>query len=252
MGMDEFDSIHAVGALADPVRRDLYEYVVAQLDAVGRKQAAEAVGTPQHTAKFHLDRLVEEGLLSVEYRRLTGKTGPGAGRPSKLYRRSDAQIEVSLPGRQYDLMGGILAAAVERNDSPAMQEALKTVAHAAGQSTGEAYRDATPIPDPALTEIADALADHEFEPVSMGDVVRLRNCPFDHLAKDHTQLVCGVNHNYVQGVVDGLGCRCAHASLEPESGYCCVTIREGRPADEKPSTDSSAASSTGCGCQRHD
>lgn len=240
--MDEFDSIHAVGALADPVRRNLYEYVVAQHEAVGRKQAAEAVGTPQHTAKFHLDRLVEEGLLAVEYRRLSGKTGPGAGRPSKLYRRSGAQIEVSLPGRQYDLMGGILAAAVERNDSPAMQDALKSVAHAAGLSAGEEHRAAFPVTESALFEIADALADHEFEPVIADDVVRLRNCPFDHLAKDHTQLVCGVNQNYIQGVVDGLGCRCAHASLEPEAGYCCVTIREGAVAGP----------ASACGCQRHD
>lgn len=256
--MSEFDSIHAVGALADPVRRNLYEYVVAQHEAVGRKQAAEAVGTPQHTAKFHLDRLVEEGLLSVEYRRLTGKTGPGAGRPSKLYRRSDAEIEVSLPGRQYDLMGGILAAAVERNDSPEMQHALKVVAHAAGQSAGDAHRTAHPDPEPALTEIADALADHEFEPVITGDVVRLHNCPFDHLAKDHTQLVCGVNRNYVQGVVDGLGCSCAKAHLEPEAGFCCVTVRRGEGTEPGAHADAVGAGSaasdttTGCACQRHD
>lgn len=265
--MSEFDSIHAVGALADPVRRELYDYVVSQHDAVGRKQASEAVGTPQHTAKFHLDRLVEEGLLTVEYRRLTGKTGPGAGRPSKLYRRSDAQIEVSLPGRQYDLMGGILAAAIEQHDSPEMQRALDTVAHAAGVSVGEAHRTATPEPQAsALVEIADALADEDFEPVVEPTAVRLRNCPFDHLAKDHTQLVCGVNQNFVQGVVDGLGCGFAHARLEPEAGYCCVTIREGAPAGSVvapaasaaigvsstsvPSTDP-AAEAGDCSCQRH-
>lgn len=240
--MNEFDSIHAVGALADPVRRELYDYVVSQHDAVGRIQAAEAVGAPQHTAKFHLDRLVEEGLLSVEYRRLSGKTGPGAGRPSKLYRRSEAQVEVSLPGRQYDLMGGILAAAVERNDSPDMQQALKTVAHAAGMSAGEAHLQTSPSSaTSALSEIADALSEADFEPVVDGDVVRLRNCPFDHLAKDHTQLVCGVNENYVQGVVDGLGCACAHASLEPEAGFCCVTIREGQAVGE----------ASACACNRH-
>lgn len=238
--MDEFDSIHAVAALADPIRRNLYDYVVGQYEGVGRKQAAEAVGTPPHTAKFHLDRLVEEGLLSVEYRRLTGKSGPGAGRPSKLYRRSDAQVEVSLPGRQYDLMGGILADAVERNDSPEMQNALQTVAHAAGRSAGEAHRVAFPSHAPTLTEVADALSDREFEPVVSGDVVRLRNCPFDHLARDHTQLVCGVNQHFVQGVIEGVGCPCAHASLEPETGYCCVTIREESAAGSPESNVNSA------------
>ena len=57
---------------------------------MGRDQAAQGVGVPTHTAKFHLDRLVDEGLLEVEFRRLSGRTGPGSGRPAKLYRRSDA------------------------------------------------------------------------------------------------------------------------------------------------------------------
>src|SRR5262245_38638769 len=88
-----------IGALADAVRRALYEYVVAQPDPVGREQAADAAGVALHTAKFHLDRLVDEGLLDVEFRRLGGRSGPGAGRPAKLYRRSARQWAVSLPSR---------------------------------------------------------------------------------------------------------------------------------------------------------
>ena len=87
----------SIGALAEPVRRALYVFVVAQHDAVSREQAAEGVDVPLHTAKFHIDKLVEEGLLDVEFRRLTGRTGPGAGRPSKLYRRSTRELSVSLP-----------------------------------------------------------------------------------------------------------------------------------------------------------
>ena len=94
-----------IGALAEPIRRALYEYVVAQPEPVGREQAAQAVGVPGHKAIFHLDRLVEEGLLAVEYRRLGGRTGPGAGRPSKLYRRAEREWSVSLPPRRYDLVG---------------------------------------------------------------------------------------------------------------------------------------------------
>ena len=78
---------------------------------MSREQAAEGSGCPAHTAKFHLDRLVDEGLLDVEFRRLTGKTGPGAGRPAKLYRRSGREIALSLPQRSYDLLSTILAQA---------------------------------------------------------------------------------------------------------------------------------------------
>ena len=104
----------SIGALAEPVRRALYVFVVAQRDPVSREQAAEGVDVPLHTAKFHLDKLVDEGLLEVEFRRLTGRTGPGAGRPSKLYRRSARELSVSLPERRYDVVGRILAAGVDR------------------------------------------------------------------------------------------------------------------------------------------
>src|SRR6478672_192412 len=104
-----------LGVLADPVRRALYRFVAAQRGPVSRDQAADGVEVPRHTAKHHLDRLVDEGLLVTEFRRLTGRTGPGAGRPAKLYRRADTELEVSVPERHYDLAGEVLADAVERS-----------------------------------------------------------------------------------------------------------------------------------------
>ncbi|HEU5454429.1 MAG TPA: helix-turn-helix domain-containing protein, partial [Nocardioides sp.] len=107
--------VTTLGALADPVRRALYRFVSDQDEAVSREQAAEGVEVPRHTAKFHLDRLVDEGLLVTEFRRLTGRTGPGAGRPAKLYRRSAREVSVSLPHRRYDLAAEVLADAIERS-----------------------------------------------------------------------------------------------------------------------------------------
>ncbi len=115
--MEDFVAqVTGVGALAEPARRSLYRYVVAQPRAVSRDQAATGVGLPRHTAKFHLDRLVADGLLDTEFRRLPGRRGPGAGRPTKFYRRADRQFAVSLPERSYELAGQVLAAAVERAD----------------------------------------------------------------------------------------------------------------------------------------
>ncbi len=104
-----------VGTLAEPVRRRLYQYVVAQPEPVSRDEAAAAAGVPRHTAKFHLDRLVAEGLLVTSARRLTGRTGPGAGRPPKLYRRTSAEVAVSLPERHDDLAGRLMARAIDRS-----------------------------------------------------------------------------------------------------------------------------------------
>ena len=129
---DAARTLGGIGALAEPVRRALYECVVASAEPLGREQAAEAVGVPLHTAKFHLDRLVDDGLLDVEYRRLSGRTGPGAGRPAKLYRRSAREFAVSFPPRHYDLAGQILADAVDRaGDGAALDSALSEAAQRA-------------------------------------------------------------------------------------------------------------------------
>lgn len=223
--MDLAAQASGIGALADATRRLLYEYVVAQRDAVGREQAARALSLPAHTASHHLDRLVEGGLLVAEYRRLSGRTGPGAGRPSKLYRRSDREITVSLPPRRYDLVGAILAAAVEQaGTGTPLAEALADSAHREGEVLGRAAgADAAD-----LHALSATLAGQGYEPHVTDDEVVLVNCPFDALAQRHTALICGVNQSFVQGVADGLGCADVAARLEPEAGHCCVRARRTR------------------------
>lgn len=213
-----------IGALADGTRRALYEYVVAQPEPVGREQAARAVGVPVHKASFHLDRLVGEGLLETEYRRLGGRRGPGAGRPSKLYRRGDREFAVTLPARRYDLVGDILAAAVTRAAAGTdLDTALTETARVEGAGLGAAARGRAAED---LSGLAEVLATQGYEPrVGAGDVV-LANCPFDTLADKHTDLVCGLNQHFVQGVADGMGCHRARARLEPAPDRCCVVVRE--------------------------
>jgi predicted ArsR family transcriptional regulator len=222
----------AIGALADPVRRRLYD-VVAGHDGVGREEAAREAGVPLHTARFHLDKLVEEGLLSVDHRRLTGRTGPGAGRPANIYRRCGTEVAVSLPARAYELVGRVLAAAVERTlAGTPLAEALADEARATGRRDGAAYAGA----GGELERTADVLARRGFEPADDGseDALVLRNCPFDALAREHTALVCGVNRDYVGGVVDGLGCVRTEARLDPAPGRCCVRVVETASPGSRP------------------
>ncbi len=207
--------VTAVGALADPTRRALYRYVVARPVPVSRDDAAAAVGVPRHAARFHLDRLVAAGLLDVEFRRLSERRGPGAGRPSKLYRRSARQLDVTLPPREYDLAGRILAAGVEestRTGGPV----LDAVARAAAE---EGRRIGGTDPGPP----SDVLARHGYEPRVEGDRLVLGNCPFHALAADHTALVCGMNLHLLTALLDALG-TAAGARLDPEPGRCCVVV----------------------------
>jgi predicted ArsR family transcriptional regulator len=222
--MDLASQASGIGALADGHRRALYEYVVAQRDPVGREQAATALDLALHTASFHLDRLVEEGLLDVEYRRLTGRSGPGAGRPSKLYRRADREFAVSLPPRRYDLVGDILAAAVSRAaGGRPLEHSLAECAREQGVEIGDAAEGVES--EASLPAMARVLAGQGFEPQVEDEVLTLRNCPFDTLAAKHTELVCGLNEEFVQGVADGLGRTDVRACLEPEPGWCCVKVQ---------------------------
>src|SRR3954466_14107882 len=113
MAEDRSAQVAAVAALAEPTRRRLYEYVGRRPHPVSRDDVAGAVGVPRPTTAFHLDRLVADGLLDVHYERRSGRTGPGAGGPAKLSRRSAGSVEVSLPERHYDLAGDLLAAALD-------------------------------------------------------------------------------------------------------------------------------------------
>ena len=214
-----------LGALADPVRRALYRFVADQPGAVSRDQAADGIDVPRHTAKFHLDRLVDEGLLVTEFKRLTGRTGPGAGRPAKLYRRSRKEVAVSLPSRRYDLAGDVLADAVERSlGGTAMDVAVRDAATDAGTRAAEAAG----TPDPRASElerVAGVLAPFGYEPKVDGDLL-LKNCPFDRLATDHTDLVCGMNLAFVDAVAEGLGCTRVRPELDPDPQRCCVRVRE--------------------------
>lgn len=219
--MDLAAQAASVGALAEPIRLALYEYVAARGEPVGREEAATALDLAPHTANFHLDRLVEAGLLATEYRRLGGRTGPGAGRPSKLYKRAEEQVAISLPDRKYDLVGHILASGIERASGGA--DPAATAGEAAAELGRAIGAEAAPGDVAAFTKV---LADHGFEPRVDGDTVLLANCPFDTLARSHTELVCGLNRSFVQGVADGIGCDVS-ACLAPEPGMCCVQGRIG-------------------------
>jgi predicted ArsR family transcriptional regulator len=216
------DEIEAIAALADPARRRLYELVAAAREPVGREEAAARADLPAHSARFHLDRLVEDGLLEVEYRRLTGRSGPGAGRPAKLYRRSGREVAVSVPPRSYDLVGAILADAVARSlHGEELAEALASAARERGRTVATAYDDAAGT---ELERTAGVLAGEGFEPAMDEGELCLRNCPFDALAREHTALVCGVNLDFVGGVVEGLGCEHATPRLDPHEDRCCVVV----------------------------
>lgn len=207
------DPVEAVATLGDGVRRALYDFVVDQGRAVTRDEAAAAVGVKRPLAAYHLDRLARQGLLDVSYARPEGRSGPGAGRPGKLYARAATEIGVSLPPRQYEVPARLLAEAVDGSRSEATLAALHHAARRSGEELAAGVTD--------RASMLAALRSRGYEPYEDGDGgIRLRNCPFHQLAASHTELVCGMNLALLEAVAVA-GTR---PVLDPRPGECCVAF----------------------------
>jgi predicted ArsR family transcriptional regulator len=214
----------SVSCLGDRVRGRLYAFVSGRSEPVGRDEAAAAVGIGRALAVYHLDKLVESGLLTASYRRPPGRGGPGAGRPAKVYARSGGEFMVTVPPREYELAARLLVQAVAADYSGRARAALHDAARQLGAACGERYRaDRGQCADnPTL---AAALSEYGFEPCQDAvGLVRMRNCPFRRLAELQPEVVCQMNLALIQGLVAGLGADNLHPVLDPEPGPCCVTI----------------------------
>jgi predicted ArsR family transcriptional regulator len=217
--------VESVALLDEPMRRALYDWVVAQHRPVGREEAAHALGITRALATFHLDRLAAGGLLDADYRRLNERRGPGAGRPARVYWRADREVSVSLPTRRYELAARTLAEALER-DAGAATIAAHSAGFAAGRRLGERMRREEGRRSPVVT-LRRALTEQGYEPADPDEtrVIRLRNCPFHALVEEHRPLVCGMNLAMAEGLSDAIGDRLPYRPvLDPQPGRCCVAF----------------------------
>lgn len=216
--------VNAVAALADPLRRRVYDLVCRSVEPLGHDAVATALDVPRSTAAFHLTRLAAEGLLDVETRRLGDRTGPGQGRPAKLYRRAAKDTAVELPRRRYELAGRIMSEAIAAAapERAAVLDALRTAAASAGTRLAESADD-----------LGDALDRAGMEPFADGPDLVLGICPFHALAAEHPEVVCTLNHSLVCGMAAGVGDDPGRVRLDPGSGRCCVRISGGAPAAQR-------------------
>ena len=212
--------ISVIAVLDDSVRRRLYDYVSARGEGVSRSEAAQAAGVGRTLAAFHLDRLAEAGLVEVTFARPAGRSGPGAGRPAKLYRRAAAEHHVSVPPRDYRTAAELLAEVV---DLTGAEPELQRSARRRGAASGRAARRQAPgQPDDDL--VTGALTAQGYQPYRDGDDVRLRNCPFHVLASSHPPLICGMNLALLEGLLEGAAVPGLSARLDPRPGECCVVL----------------------------
>jgi predicted ArsR family transcriptional regulator len=235
----------AVGALVDPVRRALFDIVRRARHPMTREQAAEAGAISRSLAAFHLDKLVDAGLLRAHYDE--GERPKGRGRPPKVYAPVDDAVIVAIPERRYELVGQILADAIAE-DPDDVSAAARRGARERGRRTGAALAAARRSPRRPLRARSDVssravgddldlacrtLSDLGFEPEAEPDqtepdqtepTIVLHNCPFHRLAVRQPELVCGLNQAFVAGLLAGLGTDHLSARLVPRAGHCCVEV----------------------------
>lgn len=221
------DSIEAIALLDEPNRRRLYDLVASARAAVGRDEAAEALGMSRELAAFHLDRLADAGLLVTEYRRRNGRTGPGAGRPAKLYRRSTGELSVSLPPRRYARAAEAMATALESLGRRG-KGAVEPIAHRQGLAEAGRVRaaDSPAASEGDLVDVFQA-AGYAPERDPVDGAIVLRNCPYDALVAGHRDLTCSMNVAWAEGVVEGIGAS-MKVEFAPAPDRCCVVLRPDR------------------------
>jgi predicted ArsR family transcriptional regulator len=222
--------IARIEVLGDPVRRLLYNLVTEGApEPLSREQVAAAAGIRRALAAFHLDKLVASGLLEPVYRRLSGRSGPGAGRTAKLYRRSQRTIEISLPERRHELLAGLLVQVLAEAPEGATFQRARDLGRDLGRRLGEQARESlgTAIGRPRLQEvISNVLAKLGYEPRrGPQGALRMHNCPFQPLAQQYRSTVCQINLALQGGLIEGLkAAPRLQAELTPTPGWCCVTI----------------------------
>jgi predicted ArsR family transcriptional regulator len=219
-------AIHAVAALDDALRGGMYAFIRAARRPITRDEAAAAVGISRKLAAFHLDKLVDAGLLQARY-----EPAGRVGRAPKVYEPTDTDIRITIPARRPDILAEILVEAVlTETPTETARDAAIRVASRHGETLGAAERSRSRPGrlgvERALTLTENMLAHHGFEPARTGPAcVRLRNCPFHPLAAGAPELVCAINHAFLSGFLGGLRAGNVEAALEPRAGECCVELR---------------------------
>ena len=215
--MNQLTAIAAAAALHDPLRRRLLDLVESSASAVTRDAAAEGLGVSRNTVAFHLDRLVDAGLLLVDYEKANRRAGPGSGRPAKTYTRAPGEFTVSVPERHYDLMGDLLAGAIAAAAvAPVGGSVLATLRSTAAAAGTEAGR--------AAGSFSRLLEQTGYDAVSGSNGTTLVNCPFHALARQHTEVVCTANHSFLCAAAEATGVDPEKVLLEPDPAVCCVRI----------------------------
>ena len=204
---DEFGAAVAAvtSAFGDPTRRDIFVLVRAHPEGLRAAEVAADFSLHPNVARHHLEKLASGGYLVVELSR-----NESAGRPSKVYRAANVDTHLSFPPRRDDLLGTLLARALERLPRDEAKALAEEVGYeyglglAANMEPGDGHRSVKA----AVASVADALTAHGFaaHAEARGGSLALvsEHCPFGEAAQRYPHVLCAVDTGMVRGMLEGL------------------------------------------------
>ena len=213
-------------AFGDPTRREIYLFVKGRSDGAKAAEVAEQFQLHPNVARHHLEKLAAGGYVGVELVR-----HETAGRPSKRYVATERDTHLAFPPRRDDLLGTLLARALERlpvEEAGALAEQVGYeygVAIAARMEPGEGHRSVKA----AVASVADALTAHGFaaHAESRGKSLTLvaEHCPFGEAASKYPHVLCAVDTGMIKGMLHGLygDTQPIIEQSRPGGGAHCVT-----------------------------
>jgi predicted ArsR family transcriptional regulator len=229
------DRLEAVG---DPELRQAFLLVRARPGPITADEAAAALGVHRNVARARLERLREAGLVLVSFERRTGRSGPGAGRPAKLYAVAPELTPIEFPDRHY---GALLPLLIESMPQRDRQRRLREVgASFARELLGAAHVRPARTVERGLQRVCVAvgkLGYHASVESVDGDEASIATatCPLRPLVRsspDAAAVDRGMWSGLVAGAIEGVRAAdvvCTTEDCSVDDAPCRVRIRLVRP-----------------------
>jgi len=207
---DEFSAAvtSVTSAFGDPTRRDIYLLIRDSAEGVTAGEVAEHFDLHPNVARHHLEKLTGGGYLTVAIGRVDGARA--AGRPSKRYRASEHDHSLNFPPRRDDLLGTLLARALQMLSPEQAEELAEAVGFDYGRNLASrmAPSEGQRSVKAALATVAEALTAHGFaaHAESRGTSLTIvsEHCPFGAAAQQYPHVVCAVDRGLIRGLMSGL------------------------------------------------
>ncbi|RBY81677.1 ArsR family transcriptional regulator [Geodermatophilus sp. TF02-6] len=185
-------------ARAGVSRQRILELLRAAPDGLGVQELAERTGLHGNTVRFHLDRLVGDGMAQ---RRVEERGEPG--RP-RLTFTAAPRPDPARDSRNYQFLSEILASYLSGTAGEPAAVAVEV-----GRTWGR-YLTERPAPyqrvseEEAVQRLLRILDDIGFAPELAADdprQIRIPHCPFREVAEAHREVVCSVHLGLMRGAL---------------------------------------------------